>query len=1311
MARFVAFGFLLLSWIPSPLLAQGNLLRNGSFQDDWITHVPENKNHHWCYSSEFYHRRDFNPDGWICKGKWQWQNADAPYGQRRLVVHGPAEITQRVNWVLVHDSENLGNMADAGRFPQIQLQRSRFPERVVRDLTLRMQLSGKEVPAKAGVLELGLCPPGGLTLADPLGSATPPTTVASVPIPEGTYTGKWVEVKLPAMQWLQAVKNDAAKNPKEAAELAKNGPVLPGTVRVVLRYQADKGSLEVDRAELSEPGPASPNLLPHGDFGGAKAQPGELIAGWSGPSKYRYFPGRLYYLFNTWHNSASDNRGKVQVDDLVGARTLQMLVPAGDEVAVSSRPIALNQKEPRLLEVRAWVRTDRLAMLHLDAVDDKGQRLDGFPFIHMAPHSIGTDGWRQIRQIFRPRRPLQSVRLMLCARGVNGFTLDDTGPQPQNNVAGTIWWDAVTLYEPESTAAELNSRGAKAISHRPLPRLPVIADFDLGERLLGENVLTATLHGVAEGPFAVQWEFVSPTGKKSQYKSALQKLVDDRGVFTRGVFKIPYQIQELCPPYTEYRGTVSLLNEKNQPVASSELWFATWTVPIDVDLGALYLRPGQKQFVRLNLGLSHATLKKLAGIRLEVVRRGTGQVVKSQDLPASLALIEAQRGKIPIELRDDFTNLLLADLDVSFLPVQPFHDPQRNWFVRASARDAAGKILAAADSSPFCRQNHQPDQPAVKTVTIKNQMVFVNGQPWMPWGVVYGHVPVYAGPADPGPGKYLDLVNLQAWGMYDRFSAAAYSRKQANDISCIRYVAGSVTDPKLLDKLWTKDNLYASSAFVVPNPVNSVQELVKQAGGPDKLQSYLTFCKTAPMVVSVAPGIEEAFGLFHTLTPQQLKGLAEVAAYLRKATGKPVMVGHGGYWNRLEFEKVPFFDIFDPETEPLYPANLHTDLKPLLKNSAKVIWLRPQMYEDVPYERWRFHVFVELMRGCRGWQIAHGPGDPSLFRGLHGELDFFKPIVAAGEPGPKIDIQPGIEHWSRRYKGKTYVIAATTRGLTLGRWRWHDEPEGGPVARSRGTTDPHLYLAETNSYGADQKVDQGPTIHGIQYLPDARSWPAGSKLIQWVRLDAKARPDNLVVLAKREGRWLHAASWGKFDPAAWTKDPDRALWFLRSFYRHAYGFLGWGTDLVEKAKMYIPSKTVAMGDLPAAGEWLRLEVPLAKIGATDGLLDGVAFAHDGGRAFWGPTTLVDPQGKEATVWGNTLEHPPGVLAKTRIAVPGLKAGRKIRVLFEDRELTAGDGFFVDDFRGQDLYQRFGGGYGVGYGNGPVALHLYELNGP
>ena len=49
------------------------------------------------------------------------------------------------------------------------------------------------------------------------------------------------------------------------------------------------------------------------------------------------------------------------------------------------------------------------------------------------------------------------------------------------------------------------------------------------------------------------------------------------------------------------------------------------------------------------------------------------------------------------------------------------------------------------------------------------------------------------------------------------------------------------------------------------------------------------------------------------------------------------------------------------------------------------------------------------------------------------------------------------------------------------------------------------------------------------------------------------------------------------------------------------------------------------------------------------------------------------------------------VACTTTAVDGLSSGTRVRVLFDDRELEAADGCFVDDFRGQDLYQRLGGG--------------------
>src|SRR5262245_23477804 len=93
---------------PATALAQGNLLRNARFQDDWLTLLPENKNHNWNYSSDFYHRRDYNPDGWDLKGTWQLLEADAPWGQRRLVLEGPeARASQAVNWGAIHDPRAL----------------------------------------------------------------------------------------------------------------------------------------------------------------------------------------------------------------------------------------------------------------------------------------------------------------------------------------------------------------------------------------------------------------------------------------------------------------------------------------------------------------------------------------------------------------------------------------------------------------------------------------------------------------------------------------------------------------------------------------------------------------------------------------------------------------------------------------------------------------------------------------------------------------------------------------------------------------------------------------------------------------------------------------------------------------------------------------------------------------------------------------------------------------------------------------------------------------------------------------------------
>src|SRR5262249_34064320 len=273
----------------------------------------------------------------------------------------------------------------------------------------------------------------------------------------------------------------------------------------------------------------------------------------------------------------------------------------------------------------------------------------------------------------------------LCARGVNGYTLDDTGQQPQNNAVGTIWWDDVSLHEPESTAEELKARGVKPIPQKnetPTHRLEAV---DPGECRLGENELAVTFlqqNGAGQGVWFV-WDVIAPSGKKTQFVSKKLLYPDKAGRLT---VRVPYVLKENCSAYEHFRGTLTVAAgwPSSVVLGSTEVWFSTWTTPIDLHLGALYLRPKQKQLVRINLGLPAETMKQSAMVRLEIVRRGSGEVLKTQEVSATLAAIEAQRAKIPKELRGDFTNLVLAELDVGFLPVQPFNDPQRNWFVRAS---------------------------------------------------------------------------------------------------------------------------------------------------------------------------------------------------------------------------------------------------------------------------------------------------------------------------------------------------------------------------------------------------------------------------------------------------------------------------------------------------------------------------------------------------------------------------------------------------------------------------------------------------
>lgn len=196
---------------------------------------------------------------------------------------------------------------------------------------------------------------------------------------------------------------------------------------------------------------------------------------------------------------------------------------------------------------------------------------------------------------------------------------------------------------------------------------------------------------------------------------------------------MPYTLTRPDAPYSRRPARLRLVDADGRTLASSEFDLSTRTVPIDLELGVLYLRPNQKQFVRVNLGLTAAEMARVQSLRIEVLRRGTGESLHVLTLPATPAAIERQRTKIPDGLRDDFRNLFLKDLDVAFLPVQPFDDSQRNWVVRVTTLDTEGKPGWSMTSPPFCRLAHDEPQPPITSIRINTEGdFFINDKPWIP---------------------------------------------------------------------------------------------------------------------------------------------------------------------------------------------------------------------------------------------------------------------------------------------------------------------------------------------------------------------------------------------------------------------------------------------------------------------------------------------------------------------------------------------------------------------------------------------------
>jgi hypothetical protein len=145
-----------------------------------------------------------------------------------------------------------------------------------------------------------------------------------------------------------------------------------------------------------------------------------------------------------------------------------------------------------------------------------------------------------------------------------------------------------------------------------------------------------------------------------------------------------------------------------------------------------------------------------------------------------------------------------------------------------------------------------------------------------------------------------------------------------------------------------------------------------------------------------------------------------------------------------------------------------------------------------------------------------------------------------------------------------------------------------PGARTEGDWSAVTPAGFAPRSGSTARLQQSAEIvqHFFEGCPDARLLAASDSLYAWVLLDPGNPPSTLMLKFHQAGEWEHRAYWGA------DTIPSGGVGTENAAHHHA-------------------------GDLPAAGEWIRLAVPLAAVGlAPDVAVDGVACAQNGGRAWW-----------------------------------------------------------------------------------------------
>jgi hypothetical protein len=1153
--------------------------------------------------------------------------------------------------------------------------------------------------------------------------------------------GQWTQVGFPVLPG--AIAAALAKQP---------GPA--GLVTATLTLKADStgaGLLLDDVALLAGDAPAPYTLVPNAGFEtlDQRDRPG-YPQGWSRPKKNLRSFGSTYYVWRDWFHYFGQNRGASAVDRLVvraGKQSFRMNVPPGDDRYIESSAILLNQPASRRLVVEFDYNSYLLANLMVQVVDEQGKEVFAD---NIVPGS--SAGWQTYRAEFLPRKAqqkpgaasaggdlygphgapvaLKACRVRIGVKGVNGSAMDDINEWVNVNHAGTCWLDNVVLAETDATAADLKARGLKTFPLDGEAAGVHVERIDLGERLYGENTATVTLGnaGTSEAAGRILMTLYGPfredDPKKAGYAISASGQAESEPLpqmkpvtvaigykiapHGRTTLSMPYVLTQLLKDWrSEYR--VAFMQEPAGGPQNrgpfTQLSLGTWSQQVLVEVQKCYPFADEINLqVFMNIGVAKKTLAQVTELSYTVVRaRDNARLKTWTPLGFQAWVAEFNLKPLPEGYQGDNTNFYTVNVPIAELPVHSQTYPVRDHYVLVEGRDQNNRVLFSGRSPRFGRMEAHAEKLApIKDVKIHpNNYLLVNGKPFFTRGHLWMQ-------QNFGPSPFARKNTDWKWYGFN-VRAGVQSPLPEQNPKDPRYGAG-------VDDLWTLHNTYVGSQMIAPKgPLSDMvrADLHKWLAKPNVLGIHFVPWEGAPQG-----------------TPTEAMSYAR--AIKAEIGSRPLWISAGWYAPAVYgdlpgWEAAALHDWFMPENNAYFqPSQLDREILPRRRGAPCVLGTYPNVFNDTPYNVQRFEHWTEIIRGHTGYMQIGKPGDPSLMAGMNGELRFIESFLFSKDPAPGAHVEPDVPHLVRARGPKTYVLATNAGPIIGGDWEWSTKIKDQGKASHTGAAfwnRLHDYMKDYYSHW----YHDGPTFTAAR----------GDRIVQYVYLPKpgigpySGRPiDCLLLMTRANGQWKHHAVWGKLDHQAFT-DTGVRLYMALDMHQMAWGSLGLGfcgpKGHNPKHPMLLQHTFTAaqfhrLGALPAAGSWARLEVPIEALGLEGKLVDGLGFVSKGGKVWWERTLLLR-NGKEEVLCDGSAGIPPTALTRVRFHVAGLKAGTKVKVCFEERDLTAANGYFEDDLSGEPGYRNlwvglygdkigehgyYGDGVFYNYNHGRVTARLYEI---